>query len=266
MNIIERFKRLKIWGKLGVVGSLASILGLLSAIYALDNSSSFSSISVDNQSSYVGNARDVEIHNNYASVKENDRQLLEEGFESLLPDGIRSKTFRYAETMLGVPIEEYENTRVYEKSGYRVKLFGGNKKSYNSIEYGPLPNGNHSHLPSPKRIAVDFPNTSLGEFTAGLGSCRVSDWNYGANGRCMNYLEIECGGSQADSGLYYRAGVHSCFYQTSHIPNTSIDEIFWFPKVSEDEALGETHILNTKINFVAISTVKRECPRAAGCE
>ena len=82
----------------------------------------------------------------------------------------------------------------------------------------------------------------------------------------MNYFEIECGGSQADFGLYYRTGVSSCFYRMSHIMDKSIENLLWFPKVSESEALNEAAILNTKVNFVTISTHERECPRAAGCE
>ena len=110
----------------------------MAAIYSLGGASNNSSISLDNQSSYVGNARDVEIHHNYTAVPENDELKIERGFLKLLPDGIREKTFRYAESILGAPIEEFENTRVYEKAGYRIKLFGGSDKSYNSIEYGPL--------------------------------------------------------------------------------------------------------------------------------
>ncbi len=82
----------------------------------------------------------------------------------------------------------------------------------------------------------------------------------------MNYFEIECGGCQADSGLYYRAGVNSCFYQMSHISKDSIQNIFWLPEVDEDTALKNENTLNTKVNFVTVSTHKRDCPKAVGCE
>lgn len=272
MNIIDRFYRLKLWGKLGAIGSIASIIGFLIAIISIYYSDERVSVSIDNQGTYVGNARDVEINYNLGQQSGNSNKTVnvESALKKILPDGIRSKSFRYAESLLGVPIEDYGKTRVYEYGNYRIKLFGGSDVNYSSIEYGPLFGLKEKSILGlfipHKRVNISFPNLTIGALVERFNHCYVSDWNYGAMGQCMNYFEVECGGGQVDSGLYYRVGINSCLYNMEHIEQESLKALLYFPEVQEESALENKKVNEAKANFVTVSENKRDCPRGSGCE
>lgn len=195
------------------------------------------------------------------------------------------RSLRYAEEVLGVPLEESKYHRVYEKYGYRITILGiVDDKSYDTVTIGPIIAPNNLpplNLSGPWDETLEtFRNLTLEHFSG----CPVSDWNYDANSECMNVFEVECGGSQAQAKLYVRAGVsYACHYydkaSTYITPEVLRKEYEIFEEQQHNrvaltaEQLYEFYskhpersptISRTRINYLTISPRQRMEPAGAG--
>lgn len=186
------------------------------------------------------------------------------------------RALRYAEQFLGIPFEESKTHRVYQKYGYRFRICGisSDEKYYDIIEIGPIADvktipplnlsGPWGKIANPFGIATfeEIDNSNV---------CRVSDFNNGAQSACRNLLEIECGGSRANSGLYMLAGFYyGCDYFDTG--EEGIHQLLGDPFLSKEvvrniersvEQWG-TPIKKSKINYLIISPTPRTASRFAG--
>jgi hypothetical protein len=199
-------------------------------------------------------------------------------------------SLRHAEKLLGTPVEETGQQRVYEKYGLRFTLFGLlEDKSYTAIEIGPSLRSNAGqnevNLSGPwGKLAGKFGSLKFSDVDRATMCHRVSDINYGGNGACKNVFEVECAGSQAQGGFIVRAGVLlGCSYQEFGPPYITDSSLLDGFRKARNIALGaptptlqqllDDHysemlrispLSDTPINFFTISTTEREEPRAAG--
>jgi len=194
--------------------------------------------------------------------------LSSEILQKLSPDRRSSKSYRYAEEMLGIPMSErsyeqegygYRQVRIYEKDGYRIRLSGDREDSYSELEIAPLEGFSSGDvMPITLRAWSDF-HQGFGTLTVGEllevggSSCKLSDYNTQGNYVCGYTMEVECGGFSAVGGIVFRGGVYSCYTREY------VDNYREFFRAGKD--LSAPEVLRTKINFFAISETRRKCSR-----
>lgn len=212
--------------------------------------------------------RDVYIN----QIQEKDKKLVEDIIKRLSPDNIRSKSIKLVERELGTPVEESADSKTFVKDGYRISISDFiDDKSYRTISIGPVETALSTDLPKIQIGGVwgefkkGFGYLTVGDVIDSYGSCEISDWNMGANGRCMNLFELQCAGSNAQNNLYLRAGVDSCYYSTE-IEDQASAVLGHNPNIDTDnhESLYSKEVRATKVNYIEISEIKKKCPRASG--
>lgn len=259
MKLLARFQRLTLWNKIGFFGSVASILGLLMAIVfeVLEPEPFREAVSVE------------------TAVDEKLRRLTAENLGALSPDmrggGISP---RYADDLLGTPKQEGELSRSYVLEGHRIELEWAHFSTPSKFVIGPSEASESEPLDEIVLSGLwgsfegSFEGATIGD-VLDSSNCWLSDWNYGARGRCFNFLEIECGGSQHRDHLYHRAGIDSCHFSQKYLNAEAIalldrpgDEL---TELESHDFLDHPKVRQARINFFMVTDEKRECPRGAGC-
>lgn len=288
---MPNFSRLSFWNKLGIYGSIASIIAIPLAFYlatpSTDNTKATSSTSqtAGHNSIQIGSSNGpITIYSPPSSPPSPSPSSSPTPPNNLLDLIARPRRgLRHIELYLGTPIEETNEYRIYEKFGYRFSIFGIQQdKWYESIEIGPLRDQPllPINLSGPwGNITKSFGELTISEISDATMCLKVVDWNYGGNAPCMNVIELQCGGAQYQSGLYIRTGLlYGCHYNEFNQEVPSPDNVLKSmkssknvtpPKITADYLFENPHLLDTslpiiakiKINYITITPYERQAPR-----